>query len=44
MAPDCSSGTYEPDLGWTGSDSFTYRASDGSLLSGEGIVSVRIRR
>ncbi|MFL5909819.1 MAG: Ig-like domain-containing protein [Gaiellaceae bacterium] len=28
VAPDCSGGTYTPSSGYTGSDSFTYKATD----------------
>jgi hypothetical protein len=30
VAPDCSGGTYTPSSGYTGSDSFTYKATDGA--------------
>jgi hypothetical protein len=33
---------YTPQAGFTGSDSFTYRASDGSLLSGPATVTITV--
>jgi uncharacterized delta-60 repeat protein len=34
--------TYTPNAGATGSDSFTYKASDGKLESGPGVITIRI--
>lgn len=42
VAPDCSSGTYTPNPGFVGNDSFTYRAKDQALLSNLGNVSVTV--
>ncbi|MCH8282562.1 MAG: cadherin-like domain-containing protein, partial [Chloroflexi bacterium] len=39
---DCSSGTYTPDANYNGSDSFTYRVSDGNGGSDTGNVSVTV--
>jgi len=41
VATDCSSGTYTPDPGTSGPDSFTYEVSDG-ILSDTGLVSVTV--
>lgn len=37
-----ASRTYTPTAGYTGNDTFTYRASDGSLTSGWGTVTIQI--
>jgi hypothetical protein len=38
---DCVAGSYTPEAGFSGSDGFTYRASDGSL-SDTGVVSITV--
>ena len=40
-APDL---TYTPDAGYTGSDSFTFKANDGTLDSNEATISITITR
>ena len=42
VATDCSSGTYTPNADYNGSDSFTYKANDGSSDSNSATVSVTI--
>jgi hypothetical protein len=41
MAGDCSSGTYEPDPNFTGSDTIRYSVADGSRVT-EGQVVIRV--
>ena len=43
LSPD-GSFTYTPDPGWTGTDSFTYRASGGSALSDPATVAITVTR
>jgi hypothetical protein len=40
--PDCSSGSYTPDLNFNGSDSFSYKANDGQVDSNTAVVSVTV--
>ena len=42
VASDCSSGTYASDAGYTGPDSFTYKANDGTVDSSAATVSVTV--
>lgn len=42
LDPLTGSATYTPTSGYSGSDSFRYRASDGTLLSNEAVVSVTV--
>ena len=42
VAPDCSSGTYTPNPGFVGNDSFTYQAKDQALVSNLGDVTVTV--
>ena len=42
VAGDCSSGSYTPEAGYIGNDSFTYIVSDGQLESAPGTVSVSV--
>src|SRR5207302_257224 len=42
LRPD-GSFRYTPRAGFTGTDSFTYRASDGSLVSGPAAVTIRVK-
>lgn len=41
IAPD-GSFTYSPDLFWTGTDTFTYRVSDGTAWSGPATVTIAV--
>src|SRR5690606_2637204 len=42
VAANCSSGSYTPDPGFSGGDSFTYRVSDGKGGNDTGTVSVDV--
>ena len=42
MASNCSSGTYQSNPGFVGTDTFTYIANDGRLDSAPGIVTVAV--
>jgi PKD repeat protein len=43
VSSDGSSVTYTPEAGWTGDDTFTYVATDGSLESNAATVTVTVR-
>jgi hypothetical protein len=42
VSADCSGGTYTPNPGFSGNDSFTYKANNGLIDSAPGVVSVTV--